>query len=98
MQVSGHIKSPDGKKMMALGGKWNEYLDCQRCDEEGDPLPDAPKTRLWTVSSPSLQLCNVTLLLWLASLVQIPSLNRMAGAPYAMLHCEHPAALPRLHT
>jgi len=40
---------------MALGGKWNEYLDCQRCDEEGDPLPDAPKTRLWTVCS--LRLC-----------------------------------------
>jgi len=55
VQVSGHIKSPDGKKIMALGGKWNEYLDCQRCDEEGDPLPDAPKTRLWTVCP--LRLC-----------------------------------------
>jgi hypothetical protein len=49
VQVSGHIKSPEGKKIMALGGKWNEYLDAQRCDDAGDPLPDAPKTRLWQV-------------------------------------------------
>ena len=35
--------------MYALGGKWNEYLDAQRCDEEGDPLPDAKMLQLWKV-------------------------------------------------
>ena len=35
--------------MFALGGKWNEYLDAQRCDEEGDPLPDAETLHLWKV-------------------------------------------------
>lgn len=46
-QMSGHIISAEGKKVMAVGGLWNEYLDCQRCDEEGDPLPTAEKKRLW---------------------------------------------------
>ena len=68
MQVSGHIKSPEGKKIMALGGKWNEYLDCQRCDEAGDPLPDAPKTRLWTVC-PLLALRADVTMLWVAHMV-----------------------------
>ncbi len=49
-QVSGHITSADGKKVFALGGKWNEYLDAQRCDEEGNPLPDAETLHLWKVS------------------------------------------------
>ena len=35
--------------MFALGGKWNEYLDAQRCDEEGNPLPDAQTLHLWKV-------------------------------------------------
>ena len=35
--------------MYALGGKWNEYLDAQRCDEEGNPLPDAETLHLWKV-------------------------------------------------
>lgn len=35
--------------MFALGGKWNEYLDAQRCDEEGNPLPDAETLHLWKV-------------------------------------------------
>lgn len=48
-QVSGHISSAEGEKVFALGGKWNEYLDAQRCDEEGNPLPDAEKLHLWKV-------------------------------------------------
>lgn len=51
--MSGHIISAEGKKVMAVGGLWNEYLDCQCCDEEGDPLPTAEKKRLWEVSTPS---------------------------------------------
>jgi hypothetical protein len=47
--VSGHISTAEGKKVFALGGKWNEYLDAQRCDEEGNPLPDAEKLHLWKV-------------------------------------------------
>ena len=50
--MSGHIISAEGKKVMAVGGQWNEYLDCQRCDEEGDPLPSAEKKRLWEASHP----------------------------------------------
>ena len=49
LQMSGHIISAEGKKVMAVGGKWNEYLEGQRCDEAGDPLPDAPRKRLWQV-------------------------------------------------
>jgi hypothetical protein len=48
-QVSGHISTAEGNKVFALGGKWNEYLDAQRCDEEGNPLPDAEKLHLWKV-------------------------------------------------
>lgn len=49
LQVSGHISTAEGVKVFALGGKWNEYLDAQRCDEEGDPLPDAETLHLWKV-------------------------------------------------
>jgi hypothetical protein len=48
-QVSGHISTAEGAKVFALGGKWNEYLDAQRCDEEGNPLPDAETLHLWQV-------------------------------------------------
>ena len=48
-QVSGHISTAEGAKVFALGGKWNEYLDAQRCDEEGNPLPDAETLHLWKV-------------------------------------------------
>jgi hypothetical protein len=47
--VSGHISTAEGTKVFALGGKWNEYLDAQRCDEEGNPLPDAETLHLWKV-------------------------------------------------
>ena len=57
MQVSGHIVTKEGKKVYALGGKWNEYLDAQRCDEEGDPLPDAKTLHLWKVR---LLMCLLT--------------------------------------
>lgn len=48
-QVSGHVTTAEGVKVYAVGGKWNEYLDAQKCDEEGDPLPDAPIMHLWKV-------------------------------------------------
>ena len=48
-QVSGHVTSAEGQKVYALGGRWNEYLDAQKCDEEGDPLPDAETIHLWKV-------------------------------------------------
>ncbi|KAK9806522.1 hypothetical protein WJX73_006646 [Symbiochloris irregularis] len=46
-EVSGHVISAEGKKVLALDGAWNSHLDMARCDEEGDPLPDAHTTRLW---------------------------------------------------
>lgn len=49
LKVSGHISTKEGKKVYALGGKWNEYLDAQRCDDDGNPLPDAEKLHLWKV-------------------------------------------------
>lgn len=50
-EVSGHISTKEGKKVYALGGKWNEYLDAQRCDDDGNPLPDAEKLHLWKATA-----------------------------------------------
>ena len=47
--MSGHIYSEEGAKVLALSGAWNSHLDMVKCDAEGDPLPDAPTTRLWQV-------------------------------------------------
>lgn len=49
LQISGHVTDEEGKKKIALVGKWNSYLDMQKCDEEGAPLPGAELVRLWTV-------------------------------------------------
>ena len=56
VQVSGHVISAQGDKVLALDGAWNSHLDMVRCDAEGDPLADAPTTRLWTVSMSCSQL------------------------------------------
>lgn len=50
-EVSGHLITAAGVKLYTVGGKWNDYLDAQRCDEEGDPLPDAPLLHLWKASA-----------------------------------------------
>ena len=42
----------EGKKKIILKGKWDSYLDMQKCDEEGAALPGAELVRLWTVSQP----------------------------------------------
>ncbi|CAK0751111.1 hypothetical protein CVIRNUC_002043 [Coccomyxa viridis] len=46
-QVSGHVYTEEGKKVLALSGAWNGHLDMQPCDAEGDPLPGSQTTRLW---------------------------------------------------
>lgn len=51
LQISGHVTDEEGKKRIALVGMWNSYLDMQKCDEEGTPLPGSELVRLWTVSS-----------------------------------------------
>ena len=56
MQISGYITDEDGKKKIALVGKWNSYLDMQKCDEEGEALPGSELVRLWTVRSSFTQL------------------------------------------
>ena len=53
LQISGHVTDEEGRKRIALVGKWDSYLDMQKCDEEGTPLPEAPLVRLWTVLRPS---------------------------------------------
>ena len=53
LQISGHVTDEEGKKRIALVGKWNSYLDMQKCDEEGTPLPGSDLVRLWTVSCAS---------------------------------------------
>ena len=45
----GHISTPEGKKVLRLSGLWNSRLDMVPCDEEGEALPDATPTNLWTV-------------------------------------------------
>jgi len=55
-QISGHVTDEEGKKRIALVGKWNSYLDMQKCDEEGTPLPGAQLVRLWTVHNQSINL------------------------------------------
>ncbi|KAK9817890.1 hypothetical protein WJX72_003822 [[Myrmecia] bisecta] len=47
-EVSGHIYTEEGRKVLALAGKWNSHLDMVKCDAEGDPLPGAETVRLWT--------------------------------------------------
>ena len=47
LQVSGHVYTEEGKKVLALSGAWNGHLDMQPCDAEGDPLPGSQTTRLW---------------------------------------------------
>lgn len=65
LQISGHVTDEEGKKRIALVGMWNSYLDMQRCDEEGTPLPGSELVRLWTVSSHVWLLCTcVTCNLW----------------------------------
>ena len=49
VQVSGHVYTEEGKKVLALSGAWNGHLNMQPCDEEGDPLPGSQTTRLWQV-------------------------------------------------
>lgn len=49
LQISGYITDEDGKKKIALVGKWDSYLDMQKCDEEGEALPSSELVRLWTV-------------------------------------------------
>ena len=51
VQISGYITDEDGKKKIALVGKWDSYLDMQKCDEEGEILPGSELIRLWTVRS-----------------------------------------------
>ena len=51
LQIAGHVISEDGKKRVALKGKWNSFLDMTRCDEEGEPLAGAETVRLWEVSA-----------------------------------------------
>ncbi len=68
MQISGHIITETGKKVIALAGKWNSHLDMVKCDEEGDPIKGAETTRLWEVgplflspmpSSTQHQMCSL---------------------------------------
>ena len=61
MQISGHVTDEEGKKRIALVGKWNSYLDMQKCDEEGTPLPGAELVRLWTVSTLARQYYSQTM-------------------------------------
>ena len=56
-QVAGHIYSEEGAKVLALTGAWNSHLDMVKCDAQGDPLPDAPTTRLWQVRARSTPSC-----------------------------------------
>ena len=51
LQIAGHVISEDGKKKVALKGKWNSFLDMTRCNEEGEPLAGAETVRLWEVSA-----------------------------------------------
>lgn len=51
LQISGYVTDEEGKKRIALTGMWHSYLDMQKCDEEGTPLPGSELVRLWTVSS-----------------------------------------------
>jgi hypothetical protein len=47
-EIAGHVTNEEGEKVIALSGKWNSHLDMVKCDESGEPIPDAPTTRLWT--------------------------------------------------
>lgn len=46
-EIAGYVYREDGSKALYLEGRWNEYLDYAPCDDEGNPVPDAPATRVW---------------------------------------------------
>eukprot|EP00884_Botryococcus_braunii_P006702 jgi/Botrbrau1/16032/Bobra.7_2s0006.1 len=46
-QVSGHVYNPEGQKVLYMSGAWNSHLEYQRCDPEGNPLPDEAPVRVW---------------------------------------------------
>lgn len=58
LQVKGHISTPEGKKVLLLTGLWNSRLDMVPCDEDGEAVPDATPTNLWTVSREVNQGCS----------------------------------------
>lgn len=47
-EIKGTVKDADGVPRLALIGKWNSHLDFVPCDSDGEPLPDAEPTRIWT--------------------------------------------------
>lgn len=49
-EMSGTISKEDGTPVYRLEGKWNEYLDAVKCDENGDALEGEEPLRLWTAT------------------------------------------------
>ncbi|KAI7842034.1 hypothetical protein COHA_004235 [Chlorella ohadii] len=47
-EINGTISREDGTPVYKLEGRWNEYLDAVKCDENGDALEGAEPLRLWT--------------------------------------------------
>lgn len=47
-EVDGYVYSADEVPKMLITGKWNEFVNYQPCDAEGEPLPG---TKLEEVSS-----------------------------------------------
>jgi len=47
-EINGYVYDEHDVPKLQLVGKWNSYLDCVECDEEGNAIPDAEPERLWT--------------------------------------------------
>eukprot|EP00475_Leptophrys_vorax_P039165 TRINITY_DN7022_c0_g1_i1.p1 TRINITY_DN7022_c0_g1~~TRINITY_DN7022_c0_g1_i1.p1 ORF type:complete len:456 (+),score=66.76 TRINITY_DN7022_c0_g1_i1:85-1368(+) len=46
-EVDGYVYDPSEEPKMLITGKWNEFLSCQPCDVEGEPLPGSTLTEVW---------------------------------------------------
>ncbi|KAI5682412.1 hypothetical protein M9H77_03640 [Catharanthus roseus] len=50
-EVDGYVYSADEVPKMLITGKWNEFVNYQPCDAEGEPLPGTKLEEVWHVAN-----------------------------------------------
>ncbi|GFP90135.1 oxysterol-binding protein-related protein 3a [Phtheirospermum japonicum] len=49
-EVDGYVYNADEEPKFLMTGKWNEFMSCQPCDSEGEPLPGSELKEVWRVA------------------------------------------------
>ncbi|XP_073525364.1 uncharacterized protein [Phyllobates terribilis] len=49
-EVDGYVYNADEEPKILMTGKWNEYMNYQPCDLEGEPLPGTEMKEVWRVA------------------------------------------------